>query len=139
MSAQKRTERVAGEIQAILADALRRGVKDPRITPITLTSVRVSGDLGVAWVSYAPLGGDGDTRQIARGLRAASGYLRHEIGRQMHLRHIPELKFELDSGLDESLRLTNLLTQMEAEDRAKQAEADESDASVADAPDEEPS
>lgn len=127
MSSPNRTERVAGEIQAILADALRKGVKDPRITPITLTRVRVAGDMGKAWVHYAPLGGDGNPKLIQQGLRAASGFLRREIGKAMSLRHVPELVFEHDAGIDHSVRLTSLLEQMERDDLAREAAAQDGD------------
>lgn len=121
MSSPNRTERVAGEIQAILADALRRDVKDPRITPITITRVRVAGDMGKAWVHFAPLGGGGDPKQIQQGLRAASGFLRRELGKAMSLRHVPELVFQHDDGIDDAVRLTSLLDRMEREDLAREA------------------
>ncbi len=121
MPSSNRNERVAGEIHAILADALRTRVKDPRITPISLTGVRVTRDLGTATVHFTPLGGEGDLKAIQAGLRAATGFLRREIGSQLRLRHAPELVFEPDTGLDDAIRLTSLLERMEAEDAARAA------------------
>lgn len=132
MSSTKRTDRVAGEIHAILADALRSEVKDPRITAITLTGVRLSADLGVAKVMFTPLGGEGDVAAISRGLHAASGFLRRELGRRLQLRHVPALVFEYDDNLDDAIRMTSLLSRMEEEDNARdlgraQQAADEGD------------
>lgn len=121
MSSPKRHERVAGEIHAVLADALRTRIKDPRVTPVSLTGVRLSPDLSQAWVYFTPLGGDGDPAALKAGLKAASGFLRREVGQRLHLRHAPDLKFMLDEGLDNAIRLTSLLSRMEEEDQARAA------------------
>ena len=118
MPAHKRDVRVAGEIHAVLADLLRRELKDPRVTPISITAVRLSGDLGVAWVRFVPLGGEGDPKAILQGLKAASGFLRHQIGLRLRLRTTPQLVFELDAGLDRSIELTSLLSRLEEEESA---------------------
>lgn len=122
MSSSNRNERVAGEIHAILADALRTRIKDPRVGPLSLTGVRVSRDLGTAVVYFTPLGGEGNPTLIAEGLRAATGFLRREIGRQLRLRHAPELVFRLDEGIDDAIRLTSLLGRMEEEDATREQE-----------------
>lgn len=122
MSSSNRNERVAGEIHAILADALRTRIKDPRVGPLSLTGVRVSRDLGTAVVYFTPLGGEGNPALIAEGLRAATGFLRREIGRQLRLRHAPELVFRLDEGIDDAIRLTSLLGRMEEEDASRDKE-----------------
>jgi len=124
MTGNNRNERVAGEIHAILAEALRTRVKDPRIGQISLTGVRVTRDLGTATVYFTPLGGEGDVRRMAEGLRAASGFLRREIGQRLRLRQAPELVFKPDTGIDEAVRLTALLERMEQEDAAREAVED---------------
>ena len=121
MTGNNRNERVAGEIHAILAEALRTRIKDPRIGLISLTGVRVTRDLGTATVYFTPLGGEGDAAKMAEGLRAASGFLRREVGRQLRLRQAPELVFKADTGIDEAVRLTALLERMEEEDAARDA------------------
>lgn len=121
MSSSNRNERVAGEIHAILADALRTRIKDPRITPLSLTGVNVTRDLGTATVFFTPLGGDGDIKAITAGLQAASGFLRREIGQKLRLRHAPDLVFRPDVGIDEAIRLTSLLSRMEEQDAARDA------------------
>lgn len=132
MTSSNRNERVAGEIHAILADALRTRIKDPRITAISLTGVTVTRDLGIATVHYVPLGGEGDIKSIQQGLRAAAGFLQREIGKQLRLRHVPKLIFSPDHGIDDSIRLTALLERMEEEDRARDAtrEAEEGASTV---------
>lgn len=132
MTGNNRNERVAGEIHAILAEALRTRIKDPRIGLISLTGVRVTRDLGTATIYFTPLGGEGDVARMAEGLRAASGFLRREIGRQLRLRQSPELVFKPDTGIDEAVRLTSLLERMEEEDAARAAAGDETPSDLGD-------
>jgi ribosome-binding factor A len=132
MTGNNRNERVAGEIHAILAEALRTRIKDPRIGLISLTGVRVTRDLGTATVYFTPLGGEGDVKRMGEGLRAASGFLRREIGRQLRLRVSPELVFKPDTGVDEAVRLTALLERMEEEDAARTATADDAPSDAGD-------
>jgi ribosome-binding factor A len=115
MSGNNRAERVAGEIQSALSSILRDGLKDPRVGPLTLTTVRVSADLRVARINFVPLGGDGDPVEIVEGLESALGFLRRQLGRQLRLRHVPELHFHLDTHLDQAMHMTDLLDQLSAE------------------------
>lgn len=128
MPSPKRHERVAGEIHAVLADALRTRIKDPRVTPVSLTDVRLSPDLGVAWVYFTPLGGVGDPAALKEGLKAATGFLRREIGQKLRLRHVPALEFMLDDKLEDAIRMTSLLIRMEEEDKARAAASSDEDA-----------
>ena len=117
MSAPNRPDRVAGEITAALSQILREGLRDPRVGQITLTSVRITDDLRLARVNFIPLGGQGDPEEIVKGLQSASGYLRRELGNRVHLRYVPELRFHLDTHLDEAMHITCVLDKM-IEDRA---------------------
>lgn len=109
----RRSDRVASELQAALTQILNEGLRDPRITPITITSLRVSDDLGHANIGFVPLGGTGQTERILEGLRAASGWLRREMGRRVRLKYLPQLHFHIDQGLEESVRMASLLQSME--------------------------
>ena len=115
MASYKRANRVSGEIRGALAEILTHGLKDPRVTPITMTSVRVTDDLRIARINFVPLGGEGDGAKILAGLEAARGYLRRELGRRVRLKYVPELRFHLDTALDEAIAMTRLLDQMAAE------------------------
>lgn len=125
-----RAQRVAGEIADILATLLRRGVRDPRVTPITITSVRVSPDLSVARVNYVPLGGEGDPESLADGLASAGGYLRRQLGRQLRLRITPELHWHLDQNLEKAIGMTRLLDQLAEERAEREGTGDAAEAAV---------
>jgi len=114
MSDFKRADRVAGEVSAALSQVLLEGLRDPRVTPISITSVRMSDDLRVARVNFTPLGGVGDASTIRAGLEAAAGFLRREIGQRLRLKYTPELHFHPDESVGRAVALTARLEQMEA-------------------------
>jgi ribosome-binding factor A len=124
MADYKRADRVAGELQRALAEVLLQGLNDPRVTPITVIGVRLSDDLRIAHVTYAPLGGGGDADSLQKGLTAASGYLRREVGRRLSLRFQPRLVFHLDAHIDDNVRMVRFLQELVEEDADRDA-ADE--------------
>jgi ribosome-binding factor A len=86
---------VGEEFREILAQAIQR-LKDPRIGFVTVTGVRVSHDLRVAWVAYTAFGDERARASSRAALRSAAPHLRHELGRQIRLKVVPELRFEED-------------------------------------------
>ena len=114
-----RAERLADDIHAFLSRCLREEVKDPRVADVSITSVRLSRDLAIAHVNLVPLGGQGDPERVLAGLQAAAGFLRRELGRNIRIRHTPELRFHIDQGLDDSLRMTSRLMEMEGDRKAQ--------------------
>jgi len=115
MSTHNRPERVAQQVTQVLTSLFRRGIQDPRVTALTITRVRMTPDLRVADVNVVPLGGGGDPEGLLDGLESATGYLRRQIGRELRLRHTPELRFHIDSLLDEAIDMTRLLDRLASE------------------------
>ena len=68
MSDYKRADRVAGAIRAALAEIFLEGLRDPRLHPVTITSVELSPDLSVVTVGVLPLGGIGDRPALVAAL-----------------------------------------------------------------------
>jgi ribosome-binding factor A len=123
MSGIKRAERVGGEVLAVLAAVLRDGLKDPRVGPITITSVRVSDDLSVARINFVPLGGRGDSAEVVEGLESAKGYLRRQVGKRLRLRIVPDLRFHLDTHLDKAMEMTEVLRGLSEQRAVREREA----------------
>ena len=115
--AHNRPERVAELLHAEIARILREDVSDPRLVACSVTRVRVSPDLRAARVHVLPLGGEGDAADMLRGLKAASSYIRRQVGRTLLLKYLPSLDFVLDEGLEEAVRMTSLLGRLEAEEK----------------------
>jgi ribosome-binding factor A len=112
-----RTYRVGEQIQRELATLIQNELKDPRLGMISLSAVNVSRDLGHAKVFVSVLGSDAQVAESMEVLQHAAGYLRHKLGKSLHLRVIPELHFFLDRSLEEGARIGALINRAIASDR----------------------
>jgi ribosome-binding factor A len=106
--ASNRIGRINEEIQRELA-ALIPTVKDPRVSGlISVTAVETTPDLRFAKV-YVSMLDKSSARDVVKGLKSASGYLRRELGRSLNLRYTPELVFEEDHSIDNGAHILQLL------------------------------
>lgn len=94
-----RLDRTNDDIKLTLSELLR-SVKDPRVNQgmLSITKVDTTGDLRYCkvWLSAY---GDINEKDMKKGLKSASGWLRRELGRRLELRNTPELIFELDNSI----------------------------------------
>jgi ribosome-binding factor A len=104
----QRTERIQKLAKQVLGEAIQE-LKDPRVGFATITAVRITPDLRQARVWVGVLGSDEERAQTMDGLASATPHLRAELGRQMRLKYLPKLVFELDTGPEEAERLEVLL------------------------------
>lgn len=114
-----RARRVAEQVKRLLAELIRREVKDPRVGLVTVTAVDVSQDLTHARVYFTPFAGVGDGEAALEALRHAGGFLRRELRNALRLRVAPELEFVLDESVERGARLSALIDQAVAEDRRR--------------------
>ena len=131
--AHGRTQRIESEIQRVLATLIAREVKDPRVGNVTVTAVSVAPDMGSARVFFTPFASLHSPEEVHAGLSRAAGFLRGQLGRRLALRHAPRLEFVFDESVESAARLTHLIDQAVAEDRAG-AVADPSEAASPAAP-----
>ena len=101
-----RALKVADRIREIVAASLETRVKDPRLGFVTITDVRVTGDLQNASIFYTVLGDENAHDSTAAALKAATGMLRSEVGKALGLRITPTLEF-IPDGLQESASALN--------------------------------
>jgi ribosome-binding factor A len=106
----RRPERVSGLLLEAVAETLFREVKDPRVSTVTLTSVRISPDLKAAKLFFIVRRKE-DLADALAGLRKATGFIRHQIAGRLQLRYVPELEFLHDETLENANRLESLLRQ----------------------------
>ena len=116
--AHGRTQRIESEIQRVLATLIAREVKDPRVGNVTVTAVSVAPDMGSARVFFTPFASRHSPDEVHAGLTRAAGFLRGELGRRLALRHAPRLEFVFDESVESAARLTHLIDQAVADDRA---------------------
>jgi ribosome-binding factor A len=121
---QARANRLAKRIAQIVASAIEFEIKDPRLTRVTITDARVTGDLHDATVFYTVIGETVDAEPDAEGaaaaLASATGVLRTMVGQRTGVRFTPTLSFIRDAVPEGAKRFDELL-----------ARARDSDAEVA--------
>ncbi|HXZ13895.1 MAG TPA: 30S ribosome-binding factor RbfA [Candidatus Sulfotelmatobacter sp.] len=111
-----RTERIAEEIRHEVSLMLAGDLKDPRLAgSVTVTEVRVTPDLRTARV-YVSLAQEEEAERNAtlEGLRAAAGYVRHELIERLQLRRAPEVLFVLDESEEYGQRINDLLRKVKS-------------------------
>lgn len=96
-------------IQHELASVITNELKDPRVGFVTVTEVRVTGDLRTAKVFVSIYGTQEERNASLDSLRGAAGYFKHILARRLDLRWIPEFTFECDESLDRAARLESLM------------------------------
>lgn len=104
-----RIGRINEEIQRELADQLRR-LKDPRVSSGMVSIIRVdtTGDLRYARVYVSALDKSRE-KEVLKGLKSASGFLRRELGRALQLRYTPELQFIADDSIQHGAHILEVL------------------------------
>jgi ribosome-binding factor A len=112
----QRTERVQKVARQVLGDAIQ-SLKDPRVGFATVTAVRITPDLRHARVLVSILGDDDARKESMKGLESAKPVLRAELGRQMRMKYLPDLVFELDEGAAEAERIEDLLRKIHERER----------------------
>ncbi len=109
MGENPRAAKLADRIREIIAKRLERGLRDPRLGFVTITDVRVTGDLQHASVFYTVYGTDEERTDSAAALKAATGMLRTELGRNLNTRLTPSLEFIADGVPENALQISALL------------------------------
>jgi ribosome-binding factor A len=104
-----RPERVAEAIRQTVAAFLTGNVRDPRVGFVTVTGVEITADLAHARVRVSVMGSDDEKAKSLEGLTSAARFLRAQLARELPLRVAPELRFELDRGLEHAQRIDRVL------------------------------
>ncbi len=132
MAAEKgrRPARVAADIKHTLARMLARDIADPRVSGVLVSSVALTADLRVATIGWRlvpvvasdepsdePTSHPERIKRAQKGLERVSQRLRRAVGRELGLRHAPELRFEYDEGQDARDRIDQLLEEVKRERR----------------------
>ena len=108
-----RIERINDEIRRELSELLR-SVKDPRVqkTMVSVTRVDTTSDLRYAKI-YVSFYDKEQSKEVLKGLKAAGGYLRHELANRLSLRHTPELVWTEDHSITYGARILDILSTLD--------------------------
>lgn len=117
---------MADRIREIVAKRIERGLRDPRLGFVTITDVRMTGDLQHASIFYTVYGTDEERADSAAALKAATGMFRTEVGKNITARLTPTLEFIADAIPENAAAIDSLLreaAQRDAEAHASAASA----------------
>ncbi len=113
-----RTDRINASMQKAIARIVRDEVKDPRVGMVTIQEVRAVRDLSQAKVYFTVLNlDDADVKQLEKALQNAAGFIRRQLGREVQLRAVPELKFIYDTSIEYGNRLHSLIDAVHKEEQ----------------------
>lgn len=110
--ASRRLERAQDLIKEEISRLLLFKVKDPRLRVVSVTRVRMTGDLRRATVMYSIYDDQADRAAIQACLEKATGFMRREVGRILEMKFTPEILFEFDPSLEYAQHLDQLLGQL---------------------------
>ena len=118
--------RINGEVQRELAELIRGGIKDPRISPLTsVVAVEVAPDLKTckAWISV--LGGEEQRLATLEGLRSAEGFVRSRLAKTINLRNTPQITFVMDQSIEYGVNMSHKIDEVMEEDREAEQKREE--------------
>lgn len=128
-----RQGRLGEEIRKIISELLLRELKDPRLSAmISVTAVEVTSDGSYATVYLSVLGMNPAAEDIEQqqqdvldGMKNARGLIRKEIGRQVKLRHVPDLIFKIDKSMEYSRHIDKIINELDIRHDSEEEDADE--------------
>jgi len=114
--ASNRALKVADRIKEVIAQTLETRVKDPRLGFVTITDVRVTGDLQQASVFYTVLGDEDAQSATAAALASSKGLIRGEVGKLLGLRIVPSIEFFADGLQEQATAMNDLMSAVRKSD-----------------------
>jgi ribosome-binding factor A len=109
-----RTTRIDELLRQEMGSILARDVEDPRIGFATIISIETTPDLRHAKVLVSVIGQPDDRKTTLNALGRAMPFVRHELGKRLRIKRIPEFHLELDDSVERGTRVMHLLDEIEA-------------------------
>ena len=105
------------EVQRQLSTIISRGIKDPRVSPMTtVVAVEVAPDLKTAKAYVSVLGDEEAQKNTLAGLKSAEGYIRRELARTVNLRNTPQIKFVVDQSIEYGVHMSKIIDDVRSKD-----------------------
>ncbi len=118
---ERRVHRLENQIKARVAEVLQREGADPSLGFVTVSGVQLDREIRLCKVFWSILGTKKDQLSSQRALDRANGFIRRQIARILHTRTVPEVRFVFDESIEGSIRVDNLLAELQAERERRQA------------------
>lgn len=115
-----RTGRLGEEIRRVVSDLLLREIKDPRLSGIvSISAVEVTADYSYATLFISVLNDPGSGQseeerkiEVLEAFQSAKGLIRREVGRQIKLKHVPEILFKIDTSLEYGRHISKVIAEL---------------------------
>jgi ribosome-binding factor A len=112
MSLLKRSEQLEKSLIREINNIIYRKINDPRIKFVTITRVKVSSDLKFADIFVTIFNDKGQQKKALKGLKNATKFIRGELGKDLKLRYVPNIKFIIDEDLEHQYKLLKIITEI---------------------------
>ncbi len=116
--------KMSEEIKRVVGRIVAWELKDPRVGMACVVAVDLTADLGHATVFVRVVGDEEETEETIRGLKNATGHIRHELAERCDFRYVPELSFELDRTVEHAQRIEELIESIHR-DETKETEIED--------------
>ena len=123
-----RSQRMAEQVRRELAELVRDEVKDPRVSWVSFTAVKVNRDLSGAVIYFTVLNDD-EREGAVEALNSAAGFLRHQLSKRIRSRIVPTLRFLYDVSIERGTSMESLIKDARSSDADSDTESDSSDES----------
>ena len=108
----KRSEQLEKSLIREINNIIYRKINDPRIKFVTITRIKVSSDLRYADVFVTIFNDKAQQIKTLKGLKSATKFIRGELGKDIKLRYVPNIKFIIDEDLERQYKLLNIITEV---------------------------
>jgi len=110
MLSPKRSEQLEKSLKREINNIIYRKINDPRINFVTITRIKVSTDLKYADIFVTIFNDEAKQKKALKGLKNASKFIRGELGKDLKLRYVPNIKFKFDEDLKHQYKLLKTIT-----------------------------
>ncbi|HYT27217.1 MAG TPA: 30S ribosome-binding factor RbfA [Actinomycetota bacterium] len=111
-SSYPRSRRLAETVRRLVSEWVEAEHADGRLGLVTVTDVRMTGDLRHATVWWTVLGGEEEQAATAAALDEVVGQARTYVAQRVRIRHAPTLEFRLDDVPGHGARIDRLLAEL---------------------------
>ncbi|MGM0417216.1 MAG: 30S ribosome-binding factor RbfA [Thermodesulfobacteriota bacterium] len=116
-----RSARIGVQIQEVISEILVKKTKDPRLSGVSITDVKMSGDLTCAYIYFTVSRVEKKSAKDAeKGFQSAKGFFKKMIGSQLKIKYTPELRFYYDTVLDYGEKIDNLVESLNTDENSSE-------------------
>ena len=111
----RRIEKINELLRREISEVIQKEMKDPNLGFTTITRVETSKDIQYATVFTSVMAEDNARKKTIEHLNNATGFIQHQLSARIRLRNMPKLVFKLDTSIDHSMRISNILKKINEE------------------------